>query len=551
MELNNIFSKKVLTLLTASLMLCGCEDFLTRDHPTAVTDNDFWGTTNECSAALGECKYWPQGTYHYTAPYLSYVHLEGATDNLYWSGNFKGEIVNMGNGSVTTTTGGYMNDIWTQYYIRIRRCNRFLEHVDNAYFVEESEKERMRAEARTWRAWYHMQLLLFYGQHDGIPIQDRTLNGEEIYQPRKTVQECLDFINQELDAVIAIKDDKVFPFIWDRDRRDRMCAAYALTLKMDLNLQFKQYDFAKAAAKAIIDAGNFELYYSTATDSDPGKNYRDMFRYTGQDNKERIMYRGSGCSEAWFRNAPQTLSGQGAASVLRSFVDAFETADGVALSDLPTDERTKFEREPLYKDRDPRLYTTVVLPGDETSFANYTYKPFEEGGADQVGKVGASRTGYWLKKFLDEQDRPNPGGGSLYFPLYRYAEVLLDYVECLVETGDWQNQDVEKYINMIRNRAGMPNINKSVYNTQEKVRELYRRERRVELSFEGKRYWDIRRWEIGSKAMTGMAQGAWNPNSQSFVSVEERNCTFPKYDSWPIPQTEATANPNIEQPTGW
>lgn len=177
----------------------------------------------------------------------------------------------MGNGSVTTTTGGYINDIWTQYYIRIRRCNRFLEHVDNAYFVEETERERMRAEARTWRAWYHMQLLLFYGQQNGIPIQDRTLNGEEIYQPRKTVQECLDFINQELDAVIAIKDDKVFPFIWDRDRRDRMCAAYALTLKMDLNLQFKQYDIAKIAAKAIIDSGNFELYYSTATDGDPGK----------------------------------------------------------------------------------------------------------------------------------------------------------------------------------------------------------------------------------------------------------------------------------------
>ena len=70
--------------------------------------------------------------------------------------------------------------------------------------------------------------------------------------------------------------------------------------------------------------------------------------------------------------------------------------------------------------------------------------------------------------------------------IYRYAEVLLDYVECLVETGEWQNPDVEKYINMIRNRAGMPNMDKSVYNTQEKVRELYRRERRIEFALRRK-----------------------------------------------------------------
>ena len=519
MELKHIFSKKTFALLAASTLFCSCEDFLTRDHPTGITDDDYWGTVNEVSNALGLCQNWPRGTYNYTAPYLALVHMEGMTDNIYWSGNFKGEIANMGNGSLTTTTGGYMNDVWSDYYTRIRRCCRVLEHIDEAYFVDEAERERMRADARTWRAWYHMQLLLYYGLHDGIPIVDHSLNGEEIYQPRRSAQECLEWLNSEFDALIAITDDAVYPFVWDKDRRSRMCRAYALTLKMDLNLQFKQYDVAMAAAKAIIDEGVFELYYSDATDDDPGKNYRDMFNYTGQDNMERIMYVGSGCSEAWFRNAPQSLSGQGAASVLRSLVDTYETADGVALSDLPEAERTQYEQNPFYGPRDPRLYTSIVVPGDNTSFTNYVYNPCQN--------------------------------GSLTFMLYRYAEVLLDYVECLVETGDWQNPDVERYINMIRNRAGMPNMDKSVYNTQEKVRELYRRERRVELAFEGKRYWDIRRWGIGNEVMQGTAQGAWNPNTQAFVTVENRNCTFPKYDSWPIPQTEATANPNIEQPTGW
>ena len=362
MELKNIFSKKVLTLLSASMLFCGCEDFLTRDHPTAVTDDDFWGTVNECNSAWGQCKYWPQGTYHYDAPYFSLVHLEGATDNMYWSGNFRGEIVNIGNGSATTTTGGWLNDLWTQYYIRIRRCNRFLEHVDAAYFVDEKERQRMIADVRVWRVWYHIQLLMYYGLNDGIPIQDKVLEGDEIYKARNTVQECLDFINSELDAVIAIQDKDVFPIIWDRDRRDRMCKAYAWVLKMDVNLQFKQYDIAKAAAKAIIDSGEFELYYSEAADDDLGKNYRDMFRYVGQDNKERIMYKASGCSEAWFRNAPQSLSGQGAASILRSLVDEYETAEGIALKDLPDGEREKLEKDPKAVARDPRLYATVVMP---------------------------------------------------------------------------------------------------------------------------------------------------------------------------------------------
>lgn len=100
----------------------------------------------------------------------------------------------------------------------------------------------------------------------------------------------------------------------------------------------------------------------------------------------------------------------------------------------------------------------------------------------------------------------------------------MDYVECLVELGDWKNPDVEKYLNMIRNRAGMPNMDKSVYNTQEKVRELYRRERRVELAFEGKRYHDIRRWGIGQETMNGPIYGAYNPNTDAFITIENRNC---------------------------
>ena len=548
MKLNN----KITTWAFTSLLLlfCSCSDFLTRDHPTGVTDDDFWKTMNECETALGQCKAWPNGSYFTsnTVTNVAWIHMEGMTDNQYFRSNFQTEVVNLANGSATPTSGGYISKLWDRYYEYIRRCNRFLEHVDNAYFTLEYERDRMKADVRVWRAWYHMQLLLLYGRHDGIPILQKSLTPTENFMSRNTVEECLDFLNREFDAIINITDDNVCPFIWDEGRRARMSRSSALVLKMDL--QFQKYDIAKAAAKQLIDSGVFELYYTELADEDPGKNYRDLFNYVGKQNKERIIFTSNGLNQFWFRCISMSLGGQGTCGVLKSFVDEFETIDGKTLQSLPANERTEYEKDPLYKERDPRLYTTVMMPGDNTSFKNYTYTPFDVNSSDYYTKTGAPASGYMLKKFASEQDRAS-GRGSLDFMLYRYAEVLLTYVECLVESGDWQNSDVEKYINMIRNRAGMPNMDKTVYNSQEKVRELYRRERRVEFGFEGKRYDDIRRWNIGAQTMSGSIQGAWNPNTNSFVTIEERNCTFPKNDSWPLPQDEVTANPNISQPTGW
>jgi len=530
-----------------------CTDFLERDNPTGVTDDDFWKTMNECESALGQVKSWIWGGYNgSSAPRLSYVCMEGMSDNMYFASNFKQEIVNLGNGSVTPTTSGYVSDVWKNDYIFIRRCNRFLENVGNAYFTDEKERERMIAEARTWRAWYHALLLMYYGWHDGIPIVDEALDPTEIYLPRNTVDECLDFINKELDDVIAITDDAIFPFVWDENRRDRMCKAYALVIKMDVNLQLKRYDVAKAAAKAIIDEGYFSLYYTTATDDDPGKNYRDLFQYTGQKNNERIIFSTKGEQDIFFRAMGTPLGGQGCFDPSKSLVDTYETINGKTLASLTAEQQENYRKNVFATraERDPRLYATIYTPGDNTSLVNYTYTPFDASSSDYVGKTGASRSGYMVKKFISPSDRASTRG-SLDFVIYRYAEVLLSYVECLVETGDWQNPDVAKYINRVRNRAGMPDMDANTYNSQEKVRELYRRERRVELAFEGRRYFDIRRWGIGPETMTGPVQGAWNPLSNAYVTIEDRACIFPKNDSWPLPQTEVTANENISQPTGW
>ena len=528
-------------------LFSSCEDFLTRDKPNASTDDDFWKTQQECESALGTCKLWLRGDWG--GDEIGMVFQDGASDNVYFTGNFDVRIQQLGNGSLVPPADNnnpgpweYQFYTWNQCYRKIRNCCRLLDNIDNAYFTNESERDRMKAEAKVWRAWYHIRLLNWYGRNDGIPYVDKALLPSEIYMARTPVNECLDRINAELDEVI---NSEALPFIWDEGRRDRMSRSIALTLKMDVNLQFKRYDIAKAAAWELIKSGEFELYYSTATDNNPGKNYRDLFTYVGKQNKERILYKGGGSSGIFSRCMSGSFGGQGVMNVLKSFIDTYETIDGQTIQSLSTSEREAYEKDPYHGARDPRLNVSVFVPGDNT------FSPFNPDCGDYIGRNDGIRSGYMVKKFMTEDDRGNNGQGSLDFVIYRYAEVLLDYVECLVETGDWDDPKVKEYIDAIRVRSGMPKMDQTVYNSEEKVRELYRRERRVELCFEGKRYDDIRRWGIGNDVMNGPIYGAWNPDTQSFIKLEERRCTFPKFDSWPIPQKEDTSNPNISQPTGW
>ena len=151
-------------------------------------------------------------------------------------------------------------------------------------------------------------------------------------------------------------------------------------------------------------------------------------------------------------------------NVLKSFIDTYETIDGQTIQSLSTSEREAYEKDPYHGARDPRLNVSVFVPGDNTGLSNYTFSPFNPDCGDYIGRNDGIRRGYMVKKFMTEDDRGNNGQGSLDFVIYRYAEVLLDYVECLVETGDWDDPKVKEYIDAIRVRSGMPKMDQTVYN---------------------------------------------------------------------------------------
>ncbi|MNX51676.1 SusD family protein [compost metagenome] len=227
-------------------------------------------------------------------------------------------------------------------------------------------------------------------------------------------------------------------------------------------------------------------------------------------------------------------------------INSYETKQGKTIYELGPDSLAIYLKDPKYKNnRDPRLAASVLFP-DQT-YAALVLKPFDLNplNNDKIGAQNSTATGYWQNKYLDPKDKT--GSKTLDFMIIRYAEVLLTYVETLIETDDFANPDVVKYLNEIRNRAGMPNVNVAVYNTKDKLRELVRRERRVELAFEGVRYYDIRRWGILEEVMNGAVTGAIDPLTGIAVPVETRSAKVNRDFLWPVPQLEIQANPGITQ----
>lgn len=540
--------KKIILLAGIGLLFASCEDFLTRNHPTGITDDNFWETSVQVENALGLCYRLPHGTHHYTAPYASVVHAEGLTDNTYHGADYEGWIVTAANGTITAENGK-VKEFWESYYKTIRNCSRLLENMDKAFFVEEAEREKIRGEAIILRAYFHWELFKLYGLSEGIPIIDHALTPIENFAPRPSAEAVVDFILSELDRAIAIPE---FPFKYDDSRKSKVDKSVAYALKAIVALNAKRYDVAAAAAKFIIDSKEYELYYSAQTDNDPAKNFRDLFRSVGQNNKERILYTSAGLKEAFFRLAGPGIGQQCTSWPTISLVNAFETKQGKTLEELGKDSVDFYSNDPLgnNNNRDPRLYATIVVPGDNTTYTNYTYEPWGDG-SEAIGKPNASRTGFMVKKFIDPLDRNKPYNGSNNFYIIRYAEILLTYAEAMIESGKWQDSNVLKYINDIRRRAGQVEASATVYNSQEKVRELLRRERRVELAFEGSRYLDIRRWDIAKTVMNGPVYGAISPKTGEKVQIETRSYKVGKNEVLPLPQSEILANKSLKQNQGY
>jgi hypothetical protein len=511
-------------------ILSGCEKFLTHDHPTLISDDQWWNTEANATGAL-ESVYAgvPAGSTGRNVMLIS-----GMTDEAVSRGENRGnyDIFTRGLQNATWDVAEW---IWRDNYLDIRRACRFLENVDKC-FMDEELKERMKYEARALRAYYHLECLLYFG---GIPIVTKSLTPAENVLARNTEQEVYDFIEAELKVC-----GEKLPTEYNNNDAWRISSGTCYALLARMAMYYKKYDVARDAAKNVINSGVYSLYRAT----NPANSYSDLFMYAGELNKERIWFKVSGCGNAWTTFAPYGIGGETYLSPTQSVVDNYETKQGYTIQELGPDSVEIYRKNPNYNNnRDPRLLASVLYPGQSFVQSSYILKPFDPSlqNPDKIGVQKSTATGYWVRKYLDPKDRQS-GPRNLDFMFIRYAEVLLNYVESLVELNDWQNPDIATHLNDIRSRAGMPNVDLNRYNTQEKLRAFIRRERQAELAFEGQRYFDIRRWGTVNTVMNGAVYGATDPDTGEAIRVQDRVYRDRDY-YWPIPEKEILSNPNMEQ----
>jgi hypothetical protein len=476
---------------------------------------------------------------------------------------------------------------WEHFYKGIRACNLYLEEFNNSTFDankydQEYENQMTRYrnfewEVRFLRAFFHFELLKRYGD---IPLEDHTITDEQANTLSRTPFDVVvQFITDECDTVKEyITPDYTDAIFKQEISRVPKAAAYALKARALLYAasllhnpnndgeRWKKAAQASADMLKAMDAGEpgFKNYSSTKL-----PNYSVVLAPTNYSlaNSELIFYTRTGKSGTLESiNFPIGFEGG-----ISGNVPTHNLAEKYGLTDvfLATNPQN------LYTNKDPRLRLVIALNNDKP-FTNYDRLQIYEGGANGLPKTGATNTGYYLKKFLFEDVNLKAGQSVTFlhtFPLFRYAEVYLNYAEAVNELYGPEVIPSElgttmtalEAANKVRTRTGFTATTVPPYPTgqftQETFRNELRDERWRELAFEDHRFWDVRRWKIGAETQKEVKrlriQQVTNPDTgrKSFAYAVETDAYARVWDDkmylYPVPQDERDKNKNLTQNPGW
>jgi len=444
---------------------------------------------------------------------------------------------------------------WGHQYSFIRKCNIFIASVNAnaANFSADWMKTRL-AETRFLRAFFYNNLYMAYG---GVPILTEALNlnsqGDSIFHPRNTADQTYNFITTELGAIANDLPNTASDY-------GRITKGAALTLKGYVELFNHKYADASVDNKAVIDLGVYSLY----------PDYANLFLPAGINNNEGILFR---------LYLPPALGGReslrgpcfnnegvevcwGGVNPSQQLVDDYAMANGKPI----TDPLSGYNPQNPYNNRETRFYKSIVqdssLFGNETLYTRIGIGSLNE--LDVNERSDASNTGYMLRKGTSPDNigaqNWNNGTSSENYYFFRYAEVLLNYAEAKIEANSI-DQSVYDAIDKVRQRSELPTVETS-YGTglsQESMRSIVRRERKVELAFENKRWWDLIRWrtaevEINKPIMamkiTKNANGQWVYTSVPAINGNHKFDASKNY-LFPIWQSIIDQNPKITQNPGY
>lgn len=546
----------------SAFTLCSCNDFLDREEDSFIDKTATFDSYNRTKQYLTYAySLLPEGLNRFSGDAL----LGAATDDACFAIE-SSNIQQFNNGSWNALSNP--DNVWDRYFAGIAKCCTLLENsnhinldisrLDPAKRVEYENNLKdirmWRAEAHFLRAYFNFELLKRYGP---IPIIKSTLDINKDYSdtPRPTMKEVVEFIANDCD--MAADSLELTPWRNMNDAFGRATKGAALALKSRLLLyaasplyvDFGDIDEANKpsdatlwkaaadAAKAVIDLNQYALAPA----------YDDLFKNDFQNKEYIFVRRYPSNSDFEKSNFPISYGGKGGTNPSQNLIDDYEMLDGTAF-----DWNDPVKAAHPFENRDERLLATVLMNGVLFKGKRVATYP---GGADAMPNPNATKTGYYLRKFLNENVNIQTGGGSdgHVVPLFRLAEIYLNYAEALNEY-DPMNPDIAVYLNKIRERVSLPDVPSGL--TQEQMRTLIHHERRVELAFEEHRFWDVRRWKVASSTLGAPVKGVKitqdDAGNFTYSSVQVEQRVFqPKMYWYPIPQSEVLKLHHWEQNKGW
>ncbi len=548
MNMKNIITKCGMVLSIILVMSCN-DDFTSITPLSEVSESSVWTDAGLAEATV-------TGAYNgLEAGGLSEQMLASLTDEAIFTHTGRG-INTINESRANSAETGWINNTWdwNNMYGYIRDVNLAITNLAEGGIDDTELVNRLLGEAHFLRAYYYHQLLRFYG---GIPLIDKPLELDSDYNiPRNTFEECVNFIVADSERAFALLDGREMA-------SGRANATVALSLKARVLVYAASdlHDFATASANSETlggfsnpeliaytsgdqqqrwslarDAVRAALDYSTAgykfglsapVPLEEGEqNYLDiaLARNGGENDiiweRQYVESEGPGRRIGLF-NGPNGYHNWAGNAPIQNLVDDYAMMDG---SEFDWD-NPEHASAP-YENREARFYATILYDG-----ADWKPRPSDVTEKDPANQIqtgqydikgpgapthfgldtrnstvedwNGTRTGYYFKKFIE----PDPGFvdqndfQTIPWPFFRQTELVLNYIETLLETGN--EAEAINWLNQIRFRVGLP----AVTTTGNELMEVYRNERRLELVYEEHRYHDARRWMIAPTTLGAKAEG--------------------------------------------
>ena len=584
-----------LMIIGITIIVCtGCKKILTADEENMRTVEQMF---TDASYAQG----FIMNAYRSIPAY--YDNTEYATDDAVTNLRTNA-LLQMATGSWTAANNPV--SVWSQSYGALQYVNLFLANADKVHWAADPEaaklfNKRMKGEAYGLRGLYMYFLLRAHagyaedGQLMGVPVitELQTIHSD-FNVPRASFDACIKQIYKDLDSADAnlpleYKDVSAVNQIPDRFRAvtektavyNRVMGAYSSQLFNGLIARsFRARTALLAASPAFQHASNSATWANAADNAAAVIDYKggvnalpanggtfyannsEIDALSGGNNPPEMIWRENvltGNSDQEAQHFPPSLFGTGLMNPSQNLVDAFPMANGYPVSNS----NSSYDPANPYAGRDPRLARYIIYNGSTAGVGNQVIYTGSASGTDNGINVRSTstRTGYYLKKRLRMDVNRNPAsvtGRNHYIPRIRYTEMYLAYAEAANEAWGPLGTGGHAYsaydvIKAIRKRAGVGLSNGDAYleeikGDKDKMRELIRNERRLELCFESFRFWDLRRW----KANLNEAARGLDVNGASIAPLNVENRTYQDYMYYgPIPFSEVLKYNKLVQNKGW